>query len=77
MIGRSRRAAAALGLVGRYALLTVLAFIVLFPIYITIVNSLLPTGADRDAAADALPDESRSGSTYSDAWNGGAHGRRT
>ena len=30
------------GKVGRYTLLTVLAVIVLFPIYITIVNSLLP-----------------------------------
>ena len=30
------------GKVRRYALLTVLAIIVLFPIYITIVNSLLP-----------------------------------
>ena len=29
------------GKVGRYALLTVLAVIVLFPIYITVVNSLL------------------------------------
>ena len=31
------------GKVGSYTLLTVLAVIVLFPIYITVVNSLLPS----------------------------------
>ena len=30
-------------LLGRYTLLSVLAFVVLFPIYITVVNSLLPS----------------------------------
>ena len=40
----------------RYALLTVLAVIVLFPIYITVVNSLLTPDEIARAAADALPD---------------------
>ncbi len=41
-LGRDRVRDAA-RMAGRYALLTVLAIIVLFPIYITVVNSLLPS----------------------------------
>ena len=62
------------GKVGRYALLTVLAVIVLFPIYITIVNSLLRRGRHHPAAAQALPDRPAVGQLLSDAWNAGHMG---
>ena len=55
----------------RYLLLTALAVIVLFPIYITIVNSLLPP--DRIAARPPklLPPLDPDWSSYSDAWTDG------
>jgi sn-glycerol 3-phosphate transport system permease protein len=68
--GRGRRR---WGLVGRYALLSVLAFVVLFPLYITVVNSLLtpeqiaskpPTFFPTDPVWD----------TYSRAWTDGHFG---
>ena len=55
-IGARSRAPDRWAKVGRYALLTVLAFIVIFPIYITVVNSLLTPSADHRAAADVLPE---------------------
>lgn len=56
------------GLVGRYALLMVLAVIVLFPIYITVVNSLL--NIDQIAKSKLFP-TSPEWHTYSDAWTEG------
>ena len=58
------------GKVGRYALLTVLAVIVLFPIYITLVNSLLrPVDITRQPPK-LFPTDPQWGS-YQDAWNAG------
>jgi sn-glycerol 3-phosphate transport system permease protein len=58
------------GLVLRYLLLTLLAFVVLFPIYITIVNSLLRP--DRIAAKPpAFFPTSPDWSTYATAWSDG------
>jgi sn-glycerol 3-phosphate transport system permease protein len=68
--GRGRRR---LGQLGRYLLLSVLAFVVLFPLYITVVNSLLtpeqiagrpPTFFPTDPVWD----------TYERAWNEGHFG---
>jgi sn-glycerol 3-phosphate transport system permease protein len=65
-MGASRR----LRLLGRYALLTLLAFIVAFPLYITVVNSILP--ADRLVARPpALFPENPQWGTYREAWNAG------
>ena len=65
--GRGRRVA---GLVLRYLLLTLLAVVVLFPIYITIVNSLLRP--DRIAARPpAFFPTSPDWSTYATAWTDG------
>ena len=61
------------GKVGRYALLTVLAIIVLFPIYITIVNSLLPPVDITRQPPKLFPTHPQWGS-YADAWNGGHMG---
>src|SRR5262249_6869956 len=61
------------GKVGRYALLTVLAVIVLFPIYITVVNSLLrPVDITRQPPR-LFPTNPQWGS-YEDAWNAGHMG---
>lgn len=65
--GRGRRIT---GLVLRYLLLTLLAFVVLFPIYITVVNSLLRP--DRIAAKPpAFFPTSPDWSTYATAWSDG------
>ena len=65
--GRGRRIT---GLVLRYLLLTLLAFVVLFPIYITVVNSLLRP--DRIAARPpAFFPTSPDWSTYATAWSDG------
>src|SRR5436190_2779738 len=61
------------GKVGRYVLLTVLAAIVLFPIYITIVNSLLPATDITKQPPTLFPTHPRWGS-YADAWNAGHMG---
>lgn len=58
------------GKVGRYALLTVLAVIVLFPIYITVVNSLLPPQDILKQPPKFLPTDPQFHS-YADAWNVG------
>ena len=67
VIGKSR-ARRALGLIGRYALLTVLAFIVLFPIYITVVNSLLRPEQIARQPPTLFPTNPQ-WHTYPDAWN--------
>jgi sn-glycerol 3-phosphate transport system permease protein len=65
--GRGRRVA---GLVLGYLLLTLLALVVLFPIYITVVNSLLPP--DRIAAKPpAFFPTSPDWGTYATAWSDG------
>jgi len=61
------------GKVGRYTLLTVLAIIVLFPIYITIVNSLLPPVDITRQPPTFFPRHPQWGS-YSDAWSAGHMG---
>jgi sn-glycerol 3-phosphate transport system permease protein len=61
------------GKVGRYVLLTVLAVIVLFPIYITIVNSLLPATDITKQPPKLFPTHPQWGS-YRDAWNAGHMG---
>ena len=55
---------------GRYVLLTVLAFVVLFPIYITIVNSLLLPSQIASRSPTFFP-TSPQWHTYSDAWSSG------
>jgi sn-glycerol 3-phosphate transport system permease protein len=62
-----------LGKAGRYALLTVLALIVVFPIYITIVNSLLPSADITHQPPKFLPTNPQWGS-YSTAWTDGHMG---
>lgn len=63
-----------IGTVLRYALLTVLAIIVLFPIYITIVNSLL-TPSQIAAKPPVLFPSHPTWGAYSDAWNAGSMSR--
>ena len=59
-----------LGKVARYALLTFLAIVILFPIYITIVNSLLlPSDITRQPPT-LFPTDPQ-WSSYADAWNQG------
>ncbi len=58
------------GKVGRYTLLTVLAVIVLFPIYITVVNSLLPPQDILKQPPKFFPTDPQFHS-YQDAWNVG------
>jgi ABC-type glycerol-3-phosphate transport system permease component len=61
-------------LVGRYALLSGLAFLVLFPIYITVVNSLLPAPQIAAQPPKFFPSQPV-WSTYQKAWVGGHFGR--
>src|ERR1041384_7363365 len=61
------------GKVGRYALLTVLSIIVLFPIYITVVNSLLRRVDITRQPPKLFPTNPQWGS-YQDAWNAGHMG---
>jgi sn-glycerol 3-phosphate transport system permease protein len=61
------------GKVGSYTLLTVLSIIVLFPIYITIVNSLLPSREILSQPPKLFPANPQFGS-YADAWNAGHMG---
>jgi sn-glycerol 3-phosphate transport system permease protein len=58
----------------RYALLTVLALIVLFPVYITVVNSLLRPDQIAARPPSLLVDQPQ-WHTYADAWNAGHLGR--
>ena len=55
---------------GRYVALSVLAFIVLFPIYITIVNSLLQPSQIASRTPTFFP-TSPQWHTYADAWSDG------
>ena len=55
---------------GRYVALSVLAFVVLFPIYITIVNSLLQPSQIAAKSPTFFP-TSPQWHTYSDAWTDG------
>jgi sn-glycerol 3-phosphate transport system permease protein len=59
--------------VGRYALLTALAAVVLFPIYVTVVSSLLPA-ADITRQPPTLFTLHPHWGTYSAAWNSGHMG---
>jgi sn-glycerol 3-phosphate transport system permease protein len=67
---RANRGRHIAGLVGRYALLTVLAVVVLFPIYITVVNSLLKPQQITRQPPTFFPTDPQ-WSSYSDAWNAG------
>ncbi|MGZ4690105.1 MAG: carbohydrate ABC transporter permease [Acidimicrobiia bacterium] len=58
----------------RYLLLTVLAVLVIFPLYMTIVNSLLTPGEIAARPPTFFPTSPEWGS-YSDAWNAGHMGR--
>lgn len=55
---------------GRYVLLTLLAAIVLFPIYVTVVGSLLRPEQLTTQPPTLIPDDPQWGS-YGDAWSGG------
>jgi sn-glycerol 3-phosphate transport system permease protein len=68
--GRARRV---WGKVGRYALLSVLAFVVLFPLYITVVNSLLTPEQITRQPPTFFPTEPV-WDTYSRAWDQGHFG---
>ena len=63
-----------LRVVARYTLLTALAAIVLFPLYITVVNSLLPS-QQLLARPPRLFPSSPEWDTYRRAWNAGHLGR--
>jgi sn-glycerol 3-phosphate transport system permease protein len=63
---RARR----LRLFGRYLVLTVLAFIILFPIYITVVNALLRPSQIAARSPTFFPTDPQ-WHTYSDAWSEG------
>lgn len=65
--GRARRT---WGIVGRYALLSILAFVVLFPLYITVVNSLLTPEQIAGRPPTFFPSEPV-WDTYSRAWDQG------
>ncbi len=69
-----RRRSSRSRLVGRYLLLTVLAAVVLFPIYITIVNSLLTPAQIASKPPTFFPTNPHWGS-YQAAWNQGHFGR--
>jgi sn-glycerol 3-phosphate transport system permease protein len=63
---RARR----LRLFGRYLMLTVLAFVILFPIYITVVNALLRPTQIAARSPTFFPTDPQ-WHTYSDAWSDG------
>ena len=60
--------------IGRYALLTLLAAIVLFPIYITVVNSLLALSEITSQPPEVLP-ERPAVEPVTDAWSTGHMGQ--
>jgi sn-glycerol 3-phosphate transport system permease protein len=59
-----------LGKVARYALLTFLAIVILFPIYMTVVNSLLLPSDITRRPPKLFPTDPQ-WSSYADAWNNG------
>jgi sn-glycerol 3-phosphate transport system permease protein len=69
-VDRHERRRHVLKLVGRYALLTFLAAVVLFPIYITVVSSLLTPQQIGKQPPTLFPTHPQF-SSYSDAWGGG------
>lgn len=71
---RRNRLRRRLGKAGRYLLLTVLAVIVFFPIYITVVNSLLTPGQIASRPPKLFPTDP-DWSSYSTAWTQGNLGR--
>ena len=64
------RPSPALKKLGRYLVLSVLALIVIFPIYVTVVGSLLLPEQLSGRPPSLIPDDPQWG-TYGDAWNGG------
>lgn len=60
--------------IGNYALLSAVAFIVLFPIYITVVNSLIPTKEILQRPPTFFPTSPRFGA-YTEAFGAGHLGR--
>ena len=70
MRGERKRPHRRLRRFGSYLLLTVLAFIVLFPIYITVVNSLLRPIDIASRPPKFFPFHPQ-WSSYSKAWNDG------
>ncbi|HEX5615366.1 MAG TPA: carbohydrate ABC transporter permease [Acidimicrobiia bacterium] len=58
----------------RYALLTFLAFVVLFPVYMTVVNSLLPAQRILERPPALFPTSPKWGQ-YADAWTDGNLGQ--
>ena len=69
-VDRHERRRHVLKLVGRYALLTFLAAVVLFPIYITVVSSLLTPQQIGKQPPTLFPTHPQF-SSYSDAWSAG------
>jgi len=63
-----------LGMAGRYVLLTLLAFVVLFPVYMTVVNSLLPAERILRRPPSLFPSSPEWGQ-YADAWDDGHIGQ--
>ncbi|WP_116999124.1 carbohydrate ABC transporter permease [Desertimonas flava] len=61
-----------LGKVGRYALLAVISFVVLFPVYTTVVGAFKPR---HKVLVDRLVPTSVTFQTFIDAWNEGRLGR--
>ncbi|HZP28202.1 MAG TPA: carbohydrate ABC transporter permease [Acidimicrobiia bacterium] len=70
---RADRRRRVLKTVGRYALLTFLAVVVLFPIYITVVSSLLTPAQISRQPPTFFPTHPKF-SSYSDAWSGAHFG---
>jgi sn-glycerol 3-phosphate transport system permease protein len=68
------RVTPAIKVAARYALLTLLALIILFPIYITVVNSLLKPDQIASRPPLLFPSDPQ-WDTYSEAWNQGHLGR--
>lgn len=60
--------------IGNYALLSAVAFVVLFPIYITVVNSLIPTKEILQRPPTFFPTSPRFGA-YTEAFGAGHLGR--
>jgi sn-glycerol 3-phosphate transport system permease protein len=69
-----RRRRRQLGTFGRYLLLSVLGFFIIFPIYITVVNSLLSPTEIASRPPTLFPTDPN-WDTYSRAWNDGHFGQ--
>jgi sn-glycerol 3-phosphate transport system permease protein len=73
-LGRERSGRRGLGLVGRYALLVLAAFVVLIPIYMTVVNSLLSSDRLLTYPPKLLAVRPK-WNNYKQAWDAGNLGR--